>query len=80
LGPASTCDARIAKPRQALSRAQFIDGILNGDRAVLARAITLIESSRDEDRELAEQIVEECLSSSGPSLRVGITGVPGAGN
>jgi LAO/AO transport system kinase len=77
--PASTGDSGIAKRRQTLSRAQFIDGILSGDRAILARAITLIESSRPSDRELAEQIVEECLSSSGPSLRVGITGVPGAG-
>jgi LAO/AO transport system kinase len=45
----------------------------------LARAITLIESSRAADRELAEQIVEECLAHSGNSIRVGITGVPGAG-
>jgi LAO/AO transport system kinase len=77
--PASTGYSGIAKRRQTLSRAQFIDGILRGDRAILARAITLIESSRPSDRELAEQIVEECLSSSGPSLRVGVTGVPGAG-
>ncbi len=58
---------------------QFIDGILHGDRTVLAQAITLIESSRDVDRKLAEQIVEECLPHSGNSIRVGITGVPGAG-
>jgi LAO/AO transport system kinase len=74
----STGDSRTAK-RQALSRAQFIDGILSGDRAILARAITLIESSRAADRELAEQLVEQCLASGGSSLRVGITGVPGAG-
>jgi LAO/AO transport system kinase len=76
-GPAPI--VRITKRRATLSRAQFIDGILSGDRAILARAITLIESSRAADRELAEQIVEECISSCGPSLRVGITGVPGAG-
>jgi putative protein kinase ArgK-like GTPase of G3E family len=46
---------------------------------ILARAITLIESSRTTDRELAERIVEDCLKYSGNSLRVGITGVPGAG-
>ena len=40
---------------------QFMDGILRGDRTILARAITLIESSRAADRELAEQIVEDCL-------------------
>jgi LAO/AO transport system kinase len=46
---------------------------------VLAQAITLIESAREADRELAEQIQEDCLPHSGNSIRVGITGVPGAG-
>ena len=46
---------------------------------VLAQAITLIESARGADRELAEQIQEDCLPHSGNSIRVGITGVPGAG-
>jgi LAO/AO transport system kinase len=65
--------------RRSLSHQQIVDGILRGDRAVLAQAITLIESSRAADREVAEQIVEECLPHSGNSIRVGITGVPGAG-
>ncbi len=52
---------------------------MRGDRTVLARAVTLIESAREADRELAEQIVEDCLPHSGNSIRVGITGVPGAG-
>ncbi len=52
---------------------------MRGDRTVLARAVTLIESAREADRELAEQIVEDCLPHSGHSIRVGITGVPGAG-
>lgn len=77
--PASTRDLGVAKRRRTRSRTQFIDGILSGDRALLAQAITLIESSRGADRELAEQIVEDCVSSSAASLRVGITGVPGAG-
>jgi len=46
---------------------------------ILARAITLIESTREADRAIAEQIVEDCLPHSGNSIRVGITGVPGAG-
>ena len=62
-----------------LSREEYVDGILRGDRTVLARAVTLIESAREADRELAEQIVEDCLPHSGDSIRVGITGVPGAG-
>jgi LAO/AO transport system kinase len=65
--------------RRTLSRQQIVDGILRGDRAVLAQAITLIESSRAADRELAELIIEDCLPHSGSSIRVGITGVPGAG-
>jgi len=56
-----------------------MDGILRGDRTILAQAITLIESSREADRQLAERIVEDCLPYSGNSMRVGITGVPGAG-
>jgi LAO/AO transport system kinase len=52
---------------------------VRGDRIVLARAITLIESSRGEDAELAQQIIDACLPRSGDSIRVGITGVPGAG-
>ena len=68
-----------ASSRRSLLPQQFLDGILRGDRTILAQAITLIESSRAADRELAEQIVEDCLPHSGNSIRVGITGVPGAG-
>jgi LAO/AO transport system kinase len=71
--------ARVSNRRRSLSRQQYVDGILNGQRAILAQAITLIESSRDSDRDLAEQILEECLPHSGNSIRLGITGVPGAG-
>jgi len=69
----------VSKKRMPLSRGEYVDGILRGDRALLARAVTLIESARETDRELAEQIVEDCLPHSGKSIRVGITGVPGAG-
>ena len=69
----------MTKRRAPLSREEYVDGILRGDRTVLARAVTLIESAREADRELAELIVENCLPHSGASIRVGITGVPGAG-
>jgi LAO/AO transport system kinase len=69
----------VAKNRAPLSRQQYTDGILRGDRTVLARAVTLIESALAADRELADHIVEDCLPHSGHSIRVGITGVPGAG-
>jgi len=68
-----------AKGRRPLSREEYVEGILRGDRAVLARAVTLIESGLTADRELAERIVEDCLPHCGRSIRVGITGVPGAG-
>ncbi len=67
------------KKRRQLSREQFLAGIIRCDRGVLARAVTLIESVREADRKLAEHIVEDCLPYSGRSIRVGITGVPGAG-
>jgi LAO/AO transport system kinase len=69
----------VGKKRRPLSREEYLDGILRGDRSVLARAVTLIESAREADRELAEQLIENCLPHSGHSIRVGITGVPGAG-
>jgi len=70
---------RVAKKPRPLSREEYLNGILRGDRSVLARAVTLVESARAADRELSEQIVEDCLPHSGNSIRVGITGVPGAG-
>lgn len=71
--------ARALRRRKAPSLAQYVEGILSGDRAVLAQAITLIESSRPTDRDLADQIVEHCLRAGHDSVRIGITGVPGAG-
>jgi LAO/AO transport system kinase len=69
-----------ARRHRPLSREEYRDGILLGDRTVLARAVTLIESTREADREVAEQIVEDCIpAAAGDSIRVGITGVPGAG-
>jgi LAO/AO transport system kinase len=73
--PAQSISAR----RRVLSRRQYVDGILNADRSILSQAITLVESSRPAHRDLAQQIVEDCLSSTGNSLRLGITGSPGAG-
>jgi LAO/AO transport system kinase len=57
----------------------YIEGILRGDRVTLARAITLIESERPADAELAARVLDAILPHTGKSRRVGITGVPGAG-
>jgi LAO/AO transport system kinase len=67
------------KRKSELSLEQFVEGILSGNRSVLARAITIIESSLPKHEELAQQIIERCISYSGSSIRVGITGVPGVG-
>lgn len=62
-----------------LTHQEYVTGILQGDRVVLAKAITLMESSLAEDRTLADQVLESILPHTGKSLRVGITGVPGVG-
>lgn len=71
--------SRGTKSRHDLSPAQLIEGIRAGDRAVLAKAITLVESSQPEDRNIAEQILKNCRSAKMNSIRVGVTGPPGAG-
>ena len=53
--------------------------VLNGDRRALAQAITLIESTRDNHRIQAENMLEEMLPMTGNSIRLAITGVPGVG-
>jgi LAO/AO transport system kinase len=53
--------------------------IRNGDRRVMARAITRIESTRDEDREIGQRVLEALIAESGDAIRVGITGPPGVG-
>lgn len=65
-------------PRR-LSIERYIDGVLAGDRVVLARAITLVESDRPADAELAARLLDAVLPHTGQARRVGITGVPGVG-
>ncbi|MFM1877963.1 MAG: hypothetical protein RLZZ241_829 [Bacteroidota bacterium] len=65
--------------RHPLEIQSLLDGILSGNRAILARSITLIESTKPTDQPLASTLVEACLTHAGKSIRIGITGVPGAG-
>ncbi len=65
--------------RQRHTASHYIDGVIAGDRALLARAITLVESESPHDAPLAREVIEGCLAHSGRSVRVGITGVPGVG-
>jgi LAO/AO transport system kinase len=57
----------------------FITGILNADIAILSRAITLVESSKDTHQKLAHQVIDGLMHKTGNSFRLGITGVPGVG-
>jgi LAO/AO transport system kinase len=63
----------------ALSPEVAVRGILAGDRVALARAITLVESRLPAHRVAAGEVIRACLPHAGKSIRVGITGVPGAG-
>lgn len=58
---------------------QLFEGILKEERSSLARAITLIESNAEQHFEQAQVLLQKILPHSGKSLRIGITGVPGAG-
>lgn len=57
----------------------YIDGIRSSSRMILSKAITLVESTLEEDYLLAQQVISGCLPYTGNSFRIGITGVPGAG-
>lgn len=67
------------KRAAVLSVNDYVEGIMRGDVTVLSRAVTLVESLLPEHRAIAQEVVERCLPYSGNSVRVGITGVPGAG-
>ncbi|MEX2404548.1 MAG: methylmalonyl Co-A mutase-associated GTPase MeaB [Balneolales bacterium] len=54
-------------------------GILSGNRRMLAKGITLVESRRKQDMDAAQQVLEKLMSKTGQSIRLGITGVPGVG-
>jgi LAO/AO transport system kinase len=67
------------KRKNRLSIEEYKSGVLSGDRVALSRAITLVESTLDEDNELAASLIDEIYQFTGNSFRVGITGVPGVG-
>ncbi len=67
----------LRKPQ--LSVSEFVEGIVRGDVTVLSRAVTLVESMKPEHQSVAQEVIEKCLPYSGNSIRVGISGVPGAG-
>ena len=67
------------KSRPTLSVQDYVDGIIKGNVTVLSQAVTLVESLKPEHQALAQEVIEKCLPYSGNSVRIGISGVPGAG-
>jgi LAO/AO transport system kinase len=65
--------------KSRLNVQEYSNGILQGDRVVLAKAITLVESQLNDDRQLADALLEGVISKTGNAIRIGITGVPGVG-
>jgi LAO/AO transport system kinase len=65
--------------RSDLTLEDYASGVRSGDRVMLARAITLIESTKAEHQKLAQELLQALLPDTGKAFRVGITGVPGVG-
>jgi LAO/AO transport system kinase len=70
---------RPAPRRRELPTREYVDGVLAGDRGILARAITLVESNAPAHFEQAQEVVQTLLPHRRDAQRIGITGVPGAG-
>mgnify|MGYP000792168304 CR=1 FL=1 len=62
-----------------MSAGDYVEGILKGDVTILGRAVTLVESTNPAHQAVAQEVIEKCLPHAGRSIRVGISGVPGAG-
>ena len=69
----------MAKQKKNVFVDSYVEGILQGDITVLSKAITLVESTLKSDLELSQEIVQKCLPHSGNSIRLAVSGIPGAG-
>ncbi len=67
------------KRRKQLSVGEYVEGIKRGNITVLSQAVTLVESNLPDHFALAQEIIDKCVSDTGNAIRLGITGVPGAG-
>ena len=67
------------KSRRMLTEDDYVRGVTEGNRSILSRAITLIESNSPRHFKLAQRVLQRLLPQTGKALRIGITGVPGAG-
>ena len=79
--PSGTLSLGSAKTRKRrkLTLEDYLEGFEKRDKTVFARSITLIESSADADRDLSQELIQHLLPKSGESIRLGFTGIPGAG-
>jgi len=75
----SVTNGVLSRKRREYSVDEYVAGILSGDRTILGRAITLIESNLPHHHETGQEIIDRCLTVGAESIRIGITGVPGAG-
>ena len=67
------------KRKHLFTPAEYVEGIVKGDITMLSRAVTLVESLLPEHQTIAQEVIEKCLPYTGNSVRIGISGVPGAG-
>jgi LAO/AO transport system kinase len=65
--------------KKRYSVGEYVEGIVSGNLTILSQAITLLESSNPRHAETAQNVIEKCLPYCTKSIRIGITGVPGAG-
>ena len=71
--------ATFRRRKQVLPADAYVEGILRGDLRMLSQAVTLVESLLPSDQAVAQEVIEKCLPYAGNAIRLGITGVPGAG-
>ena len=71
--------ATFRRKKRTLSAEEYVEGIRRGDISILGQAVTLVESNLPADQAIAQKVIEMCLPYAGDSIRLGITGVPGAG-
>lgn len=81
-GQSSSLQKNVRFQKRSSSEAsveELYEGVLSGDRGLLARSITLVESNAEQHFQKAQNLLQKLLTHSGNSIRIGITGVPGAG-
>ena len=79
MGASSSTFPAPASSRRSSSACSGYASVINKDKKILSEAITLIESERKIDQDIANELIDQCLRLSGNSMRIGITGVPGVG-